>query len=166
MFRGRLLAVHVDTIETADGTRRTRELVAHPGAAAILPVLPDGNVLLVRQYRHPVRRRLWEIPAGKLEPGESPLSCARRELREETGHTGDRWVELASFFTSPGFSDERIVLFLATGLRSIAPRDVDEIAEMRSFTLDEIDREIAAGRIEDAKTILAIGRMSCHGAAV
>ena len=130
----------------------------HPGAAAVVPLVSDDEVLLVRQYRHPVRTELWEIPAGKLEPGEGPLACARRELREETGFAADDWTEAGAFFTSPGFSDERITLFFAAALRPIGQTIGDEIVEHRTFPLDVVERMIDAGKITDAKTILAIAR--------
>ena len=130
----------------------------HPGAAAVVPFVSEHQVLLVRQYRHPVRSELWEIPAGKLESGEKPLTCAQRELREETGFVADHWIEAGAFFTSPGFSDERITLFFAATLRPAGRPIGDEIAEHRAFSLDEVERMIEAGEITDAKTILAIAR--------
>ncbi len=156
VFHGRLLDVHVDRIESPTGEQTTREIVTHPGAAAIVPVLPNGRVLLVRQYRHAVRSHLWEIPAGKVEPGESSISCAQRELREETGHVADRWIELASIVTSPGFSDERITVFHASDLRQIEPPGAHEIAEQSAFTFERIEQMILDCEIQDAKTILAI----------
>jgi len=150
--------VSVDRIELPSGRRTDREVVHHPGAAAVVPFVSDSEVLLVRQYRHPVRTQLWEIPAGKLEPGEGALACARRELREETGLVADDWTEVGAFFTSPGFSDERITLFFAAALRPIGRSIGDEIVEHQAFTLDEVERMIDAGEITDAKTILAIAR--------
>jgi ADP-ribose pyrophosphatase len=153
-----LIEVSVDRIELPSGRRTDREVVHHPGAAAVVPFVSDGEVLLVRQYRHPVRTQLWEIPAGKLEPGEGALACARRELREETGFVADDWAEVGAFFTSPGFSDERITLFFAAALRPIGRSIGDEIVEHQAFKLDEVERMIDAGEITDAKTILAIAR--------
>jgi len=123
---------------------------------AIVPVLPNGDVLLVRQYRHAVRADLWEIPAGKIEPGEDALSCARRELREETGYGAENWTQLTSFFTSPGFSNERITLFRASGLRQVEPPCSDEIAERLVLPIEQAERMILSSEITDAKTILAI----------
>ncbi len=131
-------------------------MVAHPGATAIVPVLSNGDVLLVRQYRHAVRSDLWEIPAGKIEPGEDALACARRELREETGYVAESWIELPFFFTSPGFSNERITLFRASGLRRVEPSSADEIADLLGLPIDQIERMILSSEITDAKTILAI----------
>lgn len=99
---------------------------------------------------------MWEIPAGKIEPGEDPLSCARRELREETGYGAESWIRLTSFFTSPGFSNERITLFRASGLRQVEPPCSDEIAERLVLPIEEAERMILSSEITDAKTILAL----------
>ena len=123
---------------------------------AIVPVLPNGDVLLVRQYRHAARSDLWEIPAGKLEPGENALACAQRELREETGYVAERWVNLMSFFTTPGFSDERITLFCADGLTARSRLDDGEITALLPASPETVLEMITAGAIVDAKTILAI----------
>lgn len=122
-----------------------------------MPILPNGDVLLVRQYRHAVRSDLWEIPAGKIEPGEDALACARRELREETGYIAERWTRLVSFFTSPGFSNERITLFRASGLRQLEPPGADEITGQLVVPIEQAERMILASEITDAKTILALG---------
>jgi ADP-ribose pyrophosphatase len=124
---------------------------------AIVPILSNGDVLLVRQYRHAVRSDLWEIPAGKIEPGEDVLSCARRELREETGYVAERWTRLTSFFTSPGFSNERITLFHASGLQQDEPPSAAEITERLVLPIEAVERMIRTSEIIDAKTILAIG---------
>jgi ADP-ribose pyrophosphatase len=162
VFHGRLLDVYVDRIESPDGTQRTREIVAHPGAVAIVPILPSGEILVVSQYRHAARSNLWEIPAGKIETGEDVLACARRELREETGCCSDRWTLLTSFFTSPGFSNERITLFRASDVRQVEPPDAAEITEQVALSIGEIERMIRTSEIIDAKTILAIGRLLCR----
>ena len=113
-------------------------------------------MLLVRQYRHAVRSDLWEIPAGKLEPGEDALACAQRELREETGHAAQIWTRLTSFYTTPGFSNEWITVFLASGLARIGDADPEEIGACEPFTPEQLAEMIADGRLADAKTILAI----------
>ena len=156
VFRGRLLSVHVDRIASSNGTTRSREIVSHPGAVAIVPVLPNSEVLLVRQYRHAVRSDLWEIPAGKIEPGEDPLACAQRELLEETGYAATDWTSLCTFYTSPGFSNERITLFVAGDLRRVESPSGDEIADRRALPIAEVKRRILASEITDAKTVLAI----------
>lgn len=129
---------------------------------AIVPILSNGDVLLVRQYRHAVRSDLWEIPAGKIEPGEDVLSCARRELREETGYVAGSWTRLTSFFTSPGFSNERITLFHASGLRQVEQPSADEITERLVLPIEAVERMIRTSEIIDAKTILAIGWLLCQ----
>lgn len=157
MFRGRLLDVSVEWIEPPGGGAVVeREVVSHPGAAAVIPVLPDGEVLLVRQYRHAVRSDLWEIPAGKLEAGEEALLCAQRELREETGYVAEDWTHLCTFYTTPGFSDERIALYRAAGLRRIESPGGGEIVEWAALPIAEVKRRILSDEITDAKTILAI----------
>ena len=156
MFSGGLLHVVVDRYKLPDGEIAVRELVLHPGAAAVLPILPDGRILLVEQFRAPVGKTLVEIPAGKLEPGETPLACARRELREETGYEADEFSAMFSILTTPGFSDERIHLFRADGLRRITDRDAREIDRVVLLAPAEAIARALDGRIEDAKTVLAL----------
>jgi ADP-ribose pyrophosphatase len=134
-----------------------REVVRHPGAVAIVPVLPGGGVLLVRQYRFAVDRHLYEIPAGTLEPGESVLECARRELGEEAGVSARRLRCIARFFPTPGFCDEEIHLFTATGLTEAASA-LDEDERIRPVRLSAADvrRHLRAGRIRDAKTLIGL----------
>jgi ADP-ribose pyrophosphatase len=153
---GRLLCFVVDRVRLPDGSILSREVVLHSGAAGVLPLLPDGRVLLVRQHRHAVGKSLWEIPAGKLEAGEESLSCAKRELLEETGCEAASWERISSFYTSPGFTDERMTLFLARDVESIADRSAGEISTVQAFEREEIDRLIREGAIEDAKTLLAL----------
>ena len=126
----------------------------HPGAVAIIPVLPDGRILLVRQFRHPVGQVLLEIPAGKLDPGESPDACAARELEEETGYRAKSLERKASVFTGPGFTNEVIHLYLAHDLFKTAVNpDEDEFLEVGAYTPEEIRRLVREGLICDAKTI-------------
>jgi len=165
VFHGRLLDVYLDRIALPGGTSSTREIVAHPGAAAAIPLASPDGVLLVRQYRHAVRSDLWEIPAGKLEPGEDPLSCAKRELREETGRTANAWRLLTSFYTSPGFSNEHITLFLASDLRTDGRPSACEIVEQDVFRVDRLAEMVFSSEIVDAKTILAIYWLVAHAGA-
>ena len=155
-FSGRLIRLVVDRLLLASGEEVSREVVLHPPAVAILPVLPDGRILLVRQYRHPVRATLWEIPAGLVERGESPPESTRRELREETGYEARDLVERFSTFTSPGFTDERITLYEARSLKRVSEPDPHEIDAIRAFSRPDLTEMIDAGEITDAKTILAI----------
>ena len=155
-FSGKLLHLVVDRLRSADGAEATREVVLHPPAVAILPILTDGSILLVKQYRHPTGAFLWEIPAGLIDPGESALVSAKRELQEETGYVALEWEESFSFFTSPGFTDEIITLYQASELSRKSSPDPQEIDACRSFSPSEIIRFIKEGKIEDAKTILAV----------
>lgn len=161
-FTGRLLAVDADTVRTPNGTELELEIVRHPGAAAVIPLLSptdadDPFVLLLRQYRYAAGGMLWEIPAGVLEPGEDPAECARRELREETGAEAERIERLTTIFTTPGFTDERIHLFVATGIRR-GPADPrpDELIEVHPHPLSRILEMIREGEITDGKSIVAL----------
>ena len=156
VFRGRAVDVYVDRIEYPNGSISEREIVTHPGAVAIVPRLSSGRILLVRQERPAAGRSLWEIPAGTLEPEEAPLDCARRELAEETGYEADSWREVITFYTTPGFSNERITLFFAEDLREVGRPDPDEIAECKSFSRAELAGMIDRGDLSDAKTILGL----------
>ena len=163
---GRYLEFRVDTIERADGSRGTRDVVGHPGAVAVLALDARGRLLLVRQWRIPAGQALLEIPAGTLdiEDGvtEDPDVAVRRELEEETGHRATTWRKLASFWTAPGFASELMHLYLATGLDGVADDDdrlapdEDERLELSRATLDEALGLVDTGVIGDAKTILGI----------
>lgn len=172
VFEGRLLEVCVEGVELPGGARVERELVRHPGASAVLPVFREGRrgegeptVVLVRQYRHAVGRPLLEIPAGTLEAGEDAEACARRELREETGlHCGEL-RSLGALFTSPGFTDERVHLYLAQDPEQGAARpEAGETLECRELPLENALRRLEQGEIPDAKTVCALLRASRLGA--
>lgn len=156
-WEGRRIRVRVDEIERDDGHRSTREIVEHPGAVAILAW--DGTRLaMVRQWRHATGHALLEIPAGTLEPDEAPEATARRELAEEVGLAAARWVEGLRFYTTPGFSTEIMHLYLATDLNdATADADEDEQLEPSWMTLPDAVAAIDDGRIEDAKSMAAIG---------
>lgn len=159
---GRVITLDEEAVRFPDGSTGTLDVVRHPGASAVLPFLgdPAGDdppVLLIRQYRHAAGTWLLEVPAGRLDAGEDPESCARRELAEETGCTARQMDRMTTILTTPGFSNERIHLFIATGLtRGEAAREADEFIEPVMLPLSEALRRIANGEIVDAKTIVAI----------
>ena len=154
VFKGKLIGVRVDRVRTDSGRETTREVVEHPGAVAILPVLDDGQVLLVRQYRYAVGRELLEVPAGTREPGEEPQVTAARELREEVGYDADRIDEMFVYYISPGWCNERLFGYRATGLTEVgAQPDQDENIEIVPIDPDDTPTLIAQGQIADAKTI-------------
>jgi ADP-ribose pyrophosphatase len=155
--KGRFLHFCVDEVTLSNGHISTREMVLHPGAVAVIAVTAEKEVILVKQYRYPVKEVLYEIPAGKLEPGEDPAVCAPRELAEETGFLAEKWEKLGTFYTAPGFSNETMHLFYATGLRAEeAHPDPDEIITYEKISLRKAWEMIRTGQIKDGKTILAI----------
>ncbi|HZK25422.1 MAG TPA: NUDIX hydrolase [Oscillospiraceae bacterium] len=158
IYEGRIVKLHLDNVALANGKQATREVVEHSGAAAILALNKQKEAYFVKQFRKPVEKELWEIPAGKLEPGESPLACAQRELAEEVGLKANDFRLLSAFYTSPGFASEKIYVYLATGLsvQNEAQPDEDEILEVFLLPLAEAKQMISHGEIEDAKTIVAV----------
>ena len=162
VYQGRVLNLDVDRVRFPNGSEGQLELIRHAGAAAVLPFLDEPNdvearVLLIRQYRYAADRFLYEIPAGRLESGEEPIACARRELREEAGCEAATLMSLGGFFTTPGFIDEFIHLFIATGLTRGDPKpEIDEFIHSVSHTLLEGLRMIDRGEIVDGKTIIAL----------
>jgi ADP-ribose pyrophosphatase len=157
-----VVRLDIDTVRFPDGSTGELEIIRHPGAAAIVPCTSDPpgadpTILLIRQYRYAAGGPLWEIPAGTLEPGEDPEACARRELLEEAGVTAGRLQRLTSIWTTPGFTDEVIHLYLASGLTAGAPsRERDEFIEVVPQPLSLILTRIRDGEVRDAKTIVAI----------
>ncbi len=157
VFTGRVITVHQDEVTLPDGSRRARDVVRHPGAVAVVPVLGDGRIVLLRHFRHAAGRTLVEIPAGTLEAGEEPIACARRELAEETGYRAGELRPLTAFFTAPGFSDEYLHLFLARDLEE-GETDLQPGEQLEAWlaTPGEIRSMIRDGEIEDAKTLLGL----------
>jgi ADP-ribose pyrophosphatase len=162
IYTGRVINLDVDTVQFPDASVGELEMVRHPGASAVLPFLSDPGgedpqILLIRQYRYAADAFIYEIPAGRLEPGETPESCAHRELQEETGCTAERVERLTTVYTTPGFTDERIHLFMATGLtRGEARREADEFVENVTMTLSRGLSMIKDGEIVDGKTAIAL----------
>ena len=162
MYTGRVVRLDVDTVRFPDGSTGQLELIRHPGAAAIVPCASDPpgtdpTILLIRQYRYATGGPLWEIPAGTVDAGEDPEACARRELLEETGVTAQRLQRLTSIWTTPGFTNEVIHLYLATGLTTGEPsRERDEFIEVVPQPLSRVLALIRDGEIRDAKTVVAI----------
>lgn len=157
VFEGKVLNLKVDTVNLPNGKQAVREVVVHPGAVAVVAVTDADELVLIKQFRYPVGQVIWEIPAGKLEKGEDPLSCAQRELAEETGHGAEQWKHLSTFFTTPGFSDEIMYIYLASGLHTDKQTaDDDEFIELHYIPFAEALRMISDGEIKDAKTIAGI----------
>jgi ADP-ribose pyrophosphatase len=156
VLKNKLFAVTDERAVDPDGFEIHRLIVRHPGSAVMIPVDDKNRVLLVRQFRLPARQKLWEIPAGRLDPGETPLKTARRELREETGVTARTWMKLASFYASPGYVAEKMNLFLAMELTQGEQNLMDdERIELGWFTGKQMREMIHTGKILDAKTIVA-----------
>jgi len=154
-----IFSVTLDRAIDPGGFEIKRAVVQHGGSAVVMPVDDRGRVLLVKQYRLPARRYLWELPAGRVDEGESALQAARRELHEETGYTAKSWKKLAMFFPSPGFLAEKMTVFLATGLTSGQPVPMeDERIETRWFAARELGEWIDSGKIIDGKTIIGYYR--------
>ncbi|HEY3379622.1 MAG TPA: NUDIX hydrolase [Armatimonadota bacterium] len=154
VFKGRLLTIRVDQVRLPDGLLATREVVAHPGAVAMVPMLDADHVLLVRQWRNAAGRAMLEIPAGTLTPGEDPLACAEREMMEEVGYRPRQLTPLFATYLAPGYSTEKLHVFLAEDL--VAERlaqDEDERIEVVSLTWSEIDALLLRGEFADSKTV-------------
>jgi ADP-ribose pyrophosphatase len=157
VYEGRILKVRVDRVRLDNGRETTREVVEHPGAVAILPILNDGSMLLIRQYRYAIGRELLEVPAGTREPGEPAEVTARRELEEETGKRAGRIELLTRFYISPGWCNEQIVIYRAHDLVDTETNlDDDEVIDLVRVTPEEVPGLVASGEIADGKTITAL----------
>jgi ADP-ribose pyrophosphatase len=159
-YAGRVFDLVVDEVEYPSGNRGIREIAQHAGGAVVVPLLDDGSVLLVNQFRYPVKKNLFELPAGKLDVGEDPKVCAGRELEEETGYTAGTLTKLISIYTTPGFCNEQLHLFVATGLKKLPGGQRLEEGEMdltvKAFPIDEALEMIENQIIVDGKTICGI----------
>jgi ADP-ribose pyrophosphatase len=162
VYSGRVINLDVDVVEFPNGTTGELELFRHPGASAVVPFLTDPQgedpqILLIRQYRYAADGYLYEIPAGRLDPGEDPEECARRELREETGCTAGTMRHLYTMYTTPGFTDEKIHIFLATDLQQgEAAREADEFLTVEPVLLSRALEMVKSGELKDGKTAVGI----------
>jgi ADP-ribose pyrophosphatase len=162
VYAGKVINVDLDTVKYPNGKSGELEMVRHPGASAVVPFLTDPHgedpqIMLIRQFRHAADGFIYEIPAGKLDGGEDPAVCAARELREETGCTAERIEHLCTFYTTPGFTDERIHAFMASGLtRGDASQEQDEFMSIEPTPLSRALEMIESGELNDAKSVVAI----------
>ncbi|NEX61858.1 NUDIX domain-containing protein [Noviherbaspirillum galbum] len=154
-YEGHFLKVQKDTIRLPDGKTTKREYIKHPGAVVVLPVFDDGSILLERQFRYPLRQVFIEYPAGKIDPGEESLACAKRELLEETGYTATEWQFVCTIHNAIAYSDEHLDIFLARGLTAgDAKLDEGEFLETFKATLPEMLQWIREGKVSDVKTVI------------
>jgi ADP-ribose pyrophosphatase len=157
IFTGKVITLNIDTVTLPNGVTIDLEMVRHPGAAAVVPLKGDGTVVLIKQFRHAAGGFIYEIPAGKLHPGEDPTHCAARELEEEIGYVAGRLEHLTSILTAPGFTDEVIHIYRATDMTAGRQQlDRDEVLEVLEVPLEDAIKMIRAGTIRDAKTIVGL----------
>jgi len=157
IYAGKVVTLNIDRVQLPNGETIDLETIRHPGAAAVVPLKDDGTVVLIRQFRHAAGGFIYEIPAGKLHPGEDPLHCASRELEEEVGYRAASFELLSSIFTAPGFADEVIHVYKATGLtKGRQQLDRDEVLDVIEMPLSEAVAKIWDGTIRDAKTIVGL----------
>lgn len=157
VFEGRLLQVRCDRVRLPDGGESTREYIVHPGAVVIIPVFDNGELLLERQHRYPLHRDFIELPAGKIDPGEADLACAKRELEEETGYTASEWREVTTIYPCIGYSNERLAFYLARGLTpGRHGRDRDEFLEILRLPFGEAMDWLRDGKICETKTVVGL----------
>ncbi len=158
VFTGKIINVAVEDAHLPNGSVHKYEVVHHPGGACAVPIFDNGDVLLLRQYRHPAGDYLWELPAGKLDvKGENPMECAARELIEESGYKAGKMEKICDFYSTPGFTDEILHIYRATELTPANMKtESHEIIEVHRFTKDHVDRMISDGEIRDGKTLLGL----------
>lgn len=165
VFEGSVLRIRQDWVRLENGVERPRDIVEHPGGVMVIPILPDGRLLLIRQYRYALDDTIYEFPAGKCEPGEDRLMTVQRELEEETGYRAQQWEELLTITTAPGFCDEWITLYKAMDLIQLEQprREEDEFIELVPVTVSTMAEWIAQKRIVDAKTLCGFALLSGLG---
>jgi ADP-ribose pyrophosphatase len=157
VYEGAIFGVRKDEVIEPSGVHATREMITHPGSVVVLPVLPDGRIVLIRQYRHAAKQYLWELVAGRIDAGENPRKAAARELIEETGYRAKRFRVFLDVFPTPGFLEERMFILLAEGLTAgDAEPEEDEKIISRVYTRKELEEMIRLGKLRDAKTIAAL----------
>lgn len=158
IFEGNFINIHQDTVKLPNGKHSQRVWISHPGAACVLAITPEQQVVLVRQWRYATQQALLEVPAGKLDAGEDPAVCALRELAEETPYTAEKVEKLAQFYTAPGFCNEIMYVYRAINVskNSQLNTDEDEFTETILLNIDETRKAIANGEIQDAKTLIAL----------
>ena len=158
LFKGKVFDLKVDEIEYESGNKGIREVIVHPGGAAVIPITNSGKIILVTQFRYPVQKVSMEFPAGKLDKGEDPLICAARELEEETGFKAGKIQKLGEIYTTPGYSTELLHLYVAQDLvAGEHKREEGELGmEIFELTIDEVEEKIASGEIKDSKTICGV----------
>jgi ADP-ribose pyrophosphatase len=157
IFSGKLLQVYKDAVELPDGHQSIREYIKHPGAAVIVPSLENGQILMVRQYRYPVHRVMLELPAGKIDPGETPEQTVKRELSEETGYQTTHLSQVCQIHTCVGYSDELLYLYWADHLKPESrQQDPDEAIEVIKISIDQALKKVHCGEITDAKTVIGL----------
>jgi ADP-ribose pyrophosphatase len=163
VYEGKILNIELDRVTLPNGHQMELEMIHHPGAAAVVPILEDGNVVMIYQYRYAAGGYIYEIPAGKLHPGEDPLECAKRELAEETGYQAKMYQPLVSFLTTPGFCDEIIHIYLAQSLTPGAQNlEESEVLEVKKIPLEKTLDMIQKGLIKDGKTIIGLHSAWIH----
>ena len=159
VYQGKVIDVRYDDVEIADGSKSIRIVVEHPGGVVIVAQKTPDTVLMVKQFRYPIKQTALELPAGKLEKGEEPFPAAQRELEEETGYRAKTWKSLGYINTTPGFCDEKLYLYFASDLEFVGEHPDDgEIIEAHEYKIDEIFDKIKTGEINDSKTICALTR--------
>jgi ADP-ribose pyrophosphatase len=157
IYKGQAFGVRRDELIEPTGVRTIREVVTHPGSVVVLPVLPDGRIVMVRQYRHATRQYLWELVAGRMERGENPKTGAQRELIEETGYRAKKFTVFLDVFPTPGFLEERMYLLLAEGVTAgQAQPEEDEKIVVAAYTRKQLEQMMRAGKLKDAKSIAGL----------
>jgi ADP-ribose pyrophosphatase len=157
IYKGPIFGIRRDEVIEPSGVRATREVITHPGSVVVLPVLPDGRILMIRQYRHATRQYLWELVAGRIDAGEKPRQAAARELIEETGYRARKFRIFLDVFPTPGFLEERMFILLAEGLTAgVAQPEDDEKIVSRAYTRKQLEEMIRRGKLRDAKSIAGI----------